>query len=54
MNDTEEYASGDVHLITDKTIARYKKLIKEPLLRNVLMKEMWVEQDVVVQKARIP
>ena len=32
-----------VHPIKNKTITKYHKLIDEPLLREVLMKEMCVE-----------
>jgi hypothetical protein len=36
----EEYCNGVVQPITKETITHYRKLIKDPLLRNLLLKAM--------------
>ena len=39
----EEVENGVVHSITNTTITKYHKLVDEPLLREVWMKEMCVK-----------
>ncbi len=38
--DIEEYCCGVVHLVTKETITQYRKLMKEPLLKNLWTKAM--------------
>ncbi len=38
--DIEEYCYGVVHLVTKETITHYRKLIKDPLLKDLWIKAM--------------
>ena len=40
MIDIEEYCYGVVHPVTKETITHYRKLIKDPLLKNLWIKAM--------------
>jgi hypothetical protein len=45
----KEYCNGVVFLITKETITHYKKLIKDPLLRDLWLKAMSKELNCLVQ-----
>jgi hypothetical protein len=47
--ETEEYCNGVVHPITKGTITHYRKLIKDPLLRDLWLKAMSKELHCLVQ-----
>ena len=48
--DIEEQCNGVVHLITNETITKYKKMIDEPLLRDVWMEAMCVKPGRLTQE----
>jgi hypothetical protein len=45
----EEYCNGIVHPVTKETITHYRKLIKDPLLRDLWLKAMSKELHCLVQ-----
>ncbi len=45
----EEYCNGVVHPVTKETITHYKKLIKDPLLRDLWLKAMSKELHCLAQ-----
>ena len=47
--DIEEVANGVVHIIINRKITKYHKLIDEPLLRKVWMKAMCVKLGQLAQ-----
>ena len=51
--DIEELANGVVHIVTNRTITEYHKLVDEPLLREVWMKAMCVKLGRLAQVTKI-
>jgi hypothetical protein len=45
----KEYCNGEVHTITKETITHYRKLIKDPMLRDLWLKAMSKVLDCLAQ-----
>ncbi len=47
--DIDQYCYGAVHPVTEETITQYRKLMKEPLLKNLWTKAMSKELHQLAQ-----